>query len=226
MELTLHRFPTTEQLLLELCTHAELIQMHVNRAQYLMYIHFMEYLSTVIWPELELVLLRKYGPSSIQEDLTDNSILQVAKKQGHMPYALTTRHDTRMCVILTHVCAWNSLAVNTHSFIDYLMLHVNGSPISAESVVNAFFKLDPSERGAVVEVHGEKLLSKSSNAVLFETGKTHKNAKCDKATVHIPSHVYGSPPPSPIHPGLPSCYTWEWLGSTLWRESKNGTSLC
>ena len=94
MELTLHRFTTTEQLLLELCTHAELIQMHVNRAQYLMYIHFMEYLSTVIWPELELVLLRKYGPSSIQEDLTDNSIVQVAKKQGHMPYALMT-HDTR-----------------------------------------------------------------------------------------------------------------------------------
>lgn len=166
MELTLHRFTTTEQLLLELCTHAELIQMHVNRAQYLMYIHFMEYLSTVIWPELELVLLRKYGPSSIQEDLTDQSIVQVAKKQGHMP-----------------------LAVNTHSFIDYLMLHVNGSPISAESVVNAFFKLDPSERQAVVEMHVEKLLSKSSNAVLFETGKTHKNAKCDKATVHIPSHV-------------------------------------
>jgi hypothetical protein len=98
------------------------------------------------------------------------------------------------------VCARNSLAVNTHSFIDYLMLHVNGSPISAESVVNAFFKLDPSERQAVVEMHVEKLLSKSSNAVLFETGKTHKNAKCDKATVHIPSHVYGSST-SPPWPG-------------------------
>jgi hypothetical protein len=125
MELTLHRFTTTEQLLLELCTHAELIQMHVNRAQYLMYIHFMEYLSTVIWPELELVLLRKYGPSSIQEDLTDKSIVQVAKKQGHMPYALSlslyththtthTPHTTNTrVVIMTHMCARATVSRST-----------------------------------------------------------------------------------------------------------------
>lgn len=76
---------TTEQLLLELCTHAELIQIHANRVQYLLYLHFMEYLSAVIWPELELALLRKYGPFSIQDGLTQKPIVEVARENGHAP---------------------------------------------------------------------------------------------------------------------------------------------
>lgn len=60
--------------------------MHMDRGQYLLYMHFIEYLSSVIWPELELVLLRKYGPSSIQEQLTEKSIAEVADEVGYMPY--------------------------------------------------------------------------------------------------------------------------------------------
>jgi hypothetical protein len=135
MELTLHRFSSTEQLLLELCTHAELIQMNVNRAQYLTYIHFMEYLSSVVWPELELVLLRKYGPNSIQEGLTDKPIVEVARERGHMPYAPSSPTRVKLlegiCQIRnSHATRSRRLAVNTHSFIDYLMLHVSGAPIS------------------------------------------------------------------------------------------------
>jgi hypothetical protein len=166
MELTLHRFKTTEQLLLELCTHAELIQIHANRVQYLLYLHFMEYLSAVIWPELELALLRKYGPFSIQDGLTQKPIVEVARENGHAP-----------------------IAINTHSLIEYLMLHINSSAITEskeDNVTNAFFKLSTKETSAV-ELHLENLRTDSTNVALFKTGKNFKTVECQKATFMVPA---------------------------------------
>jgi hypothetical protein len=148
---------------LELCAHAEALQLHVNRAQYLFFSHFLNYLSSAIWPELEMVLLRKYGPSHIQRSLNDYSYPELVQKLGYMP-----------------------MTVNSHAMIDYLLLHINGNDLPDE-VVNSFFHLDAAGRDdSVLEMHFEDLHTRSTNAAIVTTGLLYKRASVKKVSFYVP----------------------------------------